>query len=63
MKTILGNGFITFFIKRNPVFSNDPKRQLKNPPDCPILYNLVFDNFILAKELFAKFYEASKPVY
>ena len=26
----------------------------KNPSDCPILCNLVFDNFILAEELFAK---------
>ena len=26
----------------------------RNPPDCPILYNWVFDKFILAEELFAK---------
>ena len=31
-----------------------PKVYLKIPPDCPILCNLVFDNFILAYELFAK---------
>ena len=36
------------------VFSNGPKNLPKNPPDCPILYNWVFDNFILAEELFAK---------
>ena len=27
------------------------KVYLKNPPDCPILCNWVFDNFILAAEL------------
>ena len=26
----------------------------ENPPDCPILRNWFFDNFILVKELFAK---------
>ena len=51
---LLGNGFKTFFIKSNPIFNNDPKSLLKNPPDCPNLYNWVFDAFILADELFAK---------
>ena len=48
------NGLSHFFINGNPVFSNDPKSLPKNPPDCLILYNWVFDNFILADELFAK---------
>ena len=36
------------------MFSNGPKSLLKNHPDCPILCNGVFDNFILAEEPFAK---------
>ena len=38
----------------NPVSSNGPKSLPKNRPDYPILYNCVFDNFILAVELFSK---------
>ena len=51
IKTHLANGFNPFFIKGNPDFSNGPKSLLKNPP---ILRNWVFDNFILAAELFVK---------
>ena len=47
IKTLLSNGLSTFPIKGNTVFSNGPS-------DCLIYYNLVFDNFILAEELFAK---------
>ena len=54
LKTLLANGFNTFFIKGNPVFSNGPKIPPKNPPNCPILSNWVFDNFILADDPFAK---------
>ena len=43
----------TFPIKGNPVFSNGPKSLPRNPLDCPILYDWVFDNSILAEELFA----------
>ena len=43
-----------FFIKEKPVFRNGPKRLPKNPLDCSILCNWVFDNFILSDELFAK---------
>ena len=50
----LANGFNTFFIKDNPVFSNGPKSLPKNPPDGPILCNCVFNNSILAEELFEK---------
>ena len=51
---LLANGLSIFFIKGIPVFSNGPKILLKNPPDCPILCNRVFANFILAEEPFAK---------
>ena len=52
IKTLLSNGFNTFFIKGKPFFSNGPKNLPKNPPNYPILFNWVFDNFILTKELF-----------
>ena len=45
---------LTLFIKGNAVFSNVPKTLSKKPLDCPILCKWVFDNFILAEELFAK---------
>ena len=40
----------TFPIKNNPFFSNDSQNLPKTPRDCPILWNLVFYNFILAGE-------------
>ena len=54
IKTLLANGLSTFPVKGNPIFSNGPKSLPKNPPDCPILCNCIFDNFILVEELFAK---------
>ena len=51
---LLANGLSTFPIKGNAVFRNGHKGLPKNPPDCSILCNCVFDNFILAGELFAK---------
>ena len=39
INTLLANGLITFFIKGNPVFSNQPNNLPKNPPDC-----IIFDN-------------------
>ena len=36
IETLLANGFSTFPIKDNPVFSNSPESLPKNPPDCPI---------------------------
>ena len=54
IKTLSANGLNAFLIKSNSVFSNGPKSQPKNTPDCPILWNWVFDNFILAEEPFAK---------
>ena len=54
IKTLLTNGLSTFFIEGNPAFSNGPKSLPKNPPACHILYNWVFDNFILADGPFPK---------
>ena len=54
IKTLLANGFSTFLIKGNLVFDNGPKSLPKSPPNCPILCNWVFDDFILAEQLFAK---------
>ena len=53
-KTLLSSGLNTFPIKGNPNFRNSPKILPKNPSDCSILWNCVFDNFILTEELFAK---------
>ena len=52
MKKLLASGLCTFFIKGNPIFSNGPKSLSKNPSDCPILCNLIFDYLILADEPF-----------
>ena len=56
IKTLLANSLSTFFIKGNPVFSNGLSNNClsNNPSDRPILCNLVFGNFILVDELFAK---------
>ena len=54
INTLLANGLITFDMKDNPVFSNGPNNLPKNPPDCIILENWVFDNLILADKLFVK---------
>ena len=54
IKTHLANGLSTFFIKGNEIFSNGPEGLPKNPRDCAILCNWVFDNFVLADESFAK---------
>ena len=39
IKTLLANGFITLFIRSNPVYSNGPKSLPRNPPVC-----IIFDN-------------------
>ena len=54
IKTLLANCLSTFPIEGNPVFNNGPKCLPKIPPYSSILYNWVFDNFILADEPFAK---------
>ena len=48
IKILLCNVWSTFPIKGNPIFINGPKSLPKNSPDCPILCNWAFDNFILA---------------
>ena len=53
IKSLLANGLCTFFIKYKSVLSYVPRS----------LCNCVFDRFILADELFAKIYQASKFVY
>ena len=47
---LLANGLSTFPIKGNPRFSNCPKCLSKNPSSL----SLVFDNSILADELFGR---------
>ena len=42
IKTLLGNGLITFFINGNPVLSNGPSNLPINHPDC-----IIFDNWFL----------------
>ena len=54
IKMLLVNGLSTFYIKWKTVFSNGLKSLPRNPPDYPILSNWVFDDFILAEELFTK---------
>ena len=46
IKKLLANGLITFYISGNPVFSNGTSNLPRNPPDCIILDNWVFDNLI-----------------
>ena len=50
----LPSGLSSFFIKDKSVFSNDPKIIRKKTPDRPILYNWVFEKFILVYPLFTK---------
>ena len=54
LKGLLTNGLSKFPIKSNPVFRDGPTSVPENTPDCPILCNWVFYNFILAAGLFAK---------
>ena len=54
IKTLLTNGLFTFFINGNPVFSNKPRSLTRNPIDCIILDNWVFDNLISVDDLLAK---------
>ena len=54
IKTLLANALITFFINGNPVFSKGPRSLPRNPPDCIILDNWVFDNLISVDKWFEK---------
>ena len=58
IEKLLAKSLSKFPIKDNPVSRNGPKSLPKNPPNCPILWNWLFDNFILAEELFAKALES-----
>ena len=49
IKTFLANGLSTFTTKNNPDFSNGPTNLRRNHPACLILWNRVFDNFILSE--------------
>ena len=53
IKTLLADGFNTFFIKGKPVFRNGLKILPTNPPDCLILDSWVCENFVLSDELLA----------
>ena len=54
IKAFLADVLSTFFIKGNPGFSKRSKILAKNYPDCFILCNRVFNNFILADGPIAK---------
>ena len=54
IKTLSANRLNRFFIKSNSVLSNGSKIVPKNPLDCPISCNWVFDDFKLADKQFAK---------
>ena len=54
IKTFLTNVLSTFFIKGKPDFCNGPKNLPENCPDCPIVCNWIFDDFIIVEEPFAK---------
>ena len=54
LKIFLVNSLITFFIKGNPVFNNGQWSLPRNPPNCIVLDNWVFDRLVLTGELFAK---------
>ena len=51
---LLANGLSACPMKGNPVFNNGPKSLPENGPDCAILCNLVFDDFILADKPFGQ---------
>ena len=52
--TLLANGLNTFFINGSPVFNNGSRSLPRNPPNCTILDNWVFDNLISVEEIFSK---------
>ena len=54
IKKPIANGSSIFPIKGNSVFGTGPKSLPRKPPDCPILCNWVFDDFVLADKPFEK---------
>ena len=53
IKTLLVNGVSIFFINSKSTLINDWRNLIRNPLDCIMLDSRVFDNFMLADELFA----------
>ena len=51
---LLADGLITLLIQSNLFFNNVPKSLTRNLPNYTILNNWVFDNFILADDLFTE---------
>ena len=60
IETFLAYGLSTVFIKSKPIFSNITRSLHKNPFDCPMLWNWVFPNLILAEEPFTKVLQSTK---
>ena len=54
IKTLLANGFITFFISGNLDFTNEPRSLPKDPCDYIVLDTWVFDNLISVDDMSAK---------
>ena len=54
IKILLANVLIKFFINNNPVYNNGPRSLPRNPPDCIILDNWVFDSITSVDNLLAK---------
>ena len=54
IKTFLASGWSIFPIKGNPVFNSVPKTLPKNPRDCAILCNWVFDKFYISQRITCK---------
>ena len=54
IKTFLANGLSISFVKGKPVCRIGHRNLPEIPPHIPILWNWVFDNFILGDELFRR---------
>ena len=54
IKILLPNVWGTFLISYKPGFSNSPRCLPRSPSECAISDNWVFDDFLLADELFGK---------
>ena len=54
IKRLLANGLSTFPNNGNTAFTYGSKSLPKNPANCPIIRNWVFESYILADEPFAK---------
>ena len=48
---LLANGLSTFFIKVKSIFNDGSRSLPRKPPDCTILENWVFENFMLDEEV------------